>query len=29
MADEYQKVFKGVYGSYNDYPKNDNDNLLG
>jgi len=28
MAEEYQKVFKGVYGSYNDYPKGDNDNLL-
>jgi uncharacterized membrane protein len=28
MTDEYQKVYKGVFGSYNDYPKNENDNIL-
>jgi uncharacterized membrane protein len=28
MAEEYEKVFKGEYGSYLDYPQNDNDKLL-
>jgi uncharacterized membrane protein len=28
MTEEYQKVFKGVHGCYNDYPKNENDNIL-
>ena len=28
MSEEYQKVFKGKYGSYNRYPRNDNDKIL-
>ena len=28
MSEEYQKVFKGKYGCYNDYPQNENDKIL-
>lgn len=28
MADEYQRVFQGVHGCYNAYPRGENDKLL-